>query len=59
MPEITVKELASREGVHPITVYRWIAKGAVEVRRTPGGGIRIFDRRSEPRHDTVSVMNAP
>jgi excisionase family DNA binding protein len=41
MSELTVKEMAARERVDPQTVYRWIAKGAVPVRRTPGGGIRI------------------
>lgn len=41
MRELTVKELAARERVHEETVRRWIGKGAVSVRRTPGGGIRI------------------
>ena len=41
--ELTVKEYASTERVTEVTVRRWIAKGAVEVRRTPGGGIRIPD----------------
>lgn len=53
--EITVKELAQRERVHEMTVYRWIAKGAVDVRRTPGGGIRILDRRSEARAPVVFI----
>lgn len=42
--EFTVKELAHRERVNERTVRRWIDKGAVEVRRTPGGGIRIIER---------------
>jgi len=43
-PEVfTVKELAARERVHERTVRRWVEKGAVEVRRTPGGSIRITD----------------
>lgn len=41
MKELTVKEFAHRERVHEATVRRWIDKGAVPVRRTPGGGIRI------------------
>lgn len=45
MNELTVKELAARERVDERTVRRWIDKGAVQVRRTPGGGIRIVDRR--------------
>lgn len=44
--EYTVKELANRERVNERTVYRWIDKGAVDVRRTPGGGVRIVERRS-------------
>lgn len=46
MAELTVKEFALVERVTPQTVRQWIRKGAVEVRRTPGGGIRILDRRS-------------
>jgi excisionase family DNA binding protein len=47
-PEVfTVKEFAARERVHERTVRRWVEKGAVEVRRTPGGSIRITD----PHHD--------
>lgn len=45
MNELTVKQLAAREQVDERTVRRWIEKGAVDVRRTPGGGIRIVDRR--------------
>ena len=41
MPDLTVKELAARERVVEKTVRRWIDKGAVVIRRTPGGGIRI------------------
>ena len=44
--EFTVKEYAARERVDERTVRRWIVKGAVNVRRTPGGGIRIFERKS-------------
>jgi hypothetical protein len=39
--ELKVKEYAEREQVDERTVWRWIAKGAVTVRRTPGGGVRI------------------
>lgn len=40
--QLTVKEYAARERVDPKTVRRWIVKGAVDVRRTPGGGVRIL-----------------
>jgi excisionase family DNA binding protein len=43
--ELTIKEFAALERVDERTVRRWIEKGAVPVRRTPGGGIRIADRR--------------
>jgi len=46
MNELTVKEFAQVERVDERTVRRWIAKGAVEVRRTAGGGIRVVDRRA-------------
>lgn len=41
MKELTVKELAAEERVTEKTVRRWIEKGAIKVRRTPGGGVRI------------------
>ena len=43
MNEYTVREFAERERVTEVTVRRWVAKGAVEVRRTPGGGVRIVE----------------
>lgn len=39
--EFTIKQFAEREQVNERTVRRWIEKGAVDVRRTPGIGIRI------------------
>jgi excisionase family DNA binding protein len=39
--EWTVKEYAEVEGVTERTVWSWIAKGAISVRRTPGGRVRI------------------
>jgi excisionase family DNA binding protein len=39
--ELTVREYAELERVTEVTVRRWVAKGAVDVRRTPGGGLRI------------------
>lgn len=45
MDELTVKEFAARERVHEMTVRRWIRQGTLQVRRTPGGQIRIRDRR--------------
>lgn len=42
MKELTVKELAVAERVTERTVWNWITKGAVDVRRTPGGGVRIL-----------------
>lgn len=41
-PEWTVKEYAKLEKVATSTVRRWIDKDALNVRRTPGGGIRIL-----------------
>ena len=37
----TVKQYANAEGVSRRSVYRWIQKQALTVRRTPGGGVRI------------------
>jgi predicted site-specific integrase-resolvase len=43
MPEYTVREYADKERVTPRTVFTWILKGAVNIRRTPSGRIRIID----------------
>ena len=45
--DLTVKEFAAQERVAERTVRRWIEKGAVDARRTPGGGIRIAERRQD------------
>lgn len=39
--DLTVKEYARVEGVTERTVWTWISKKAVKVRRTPGGRVRI------------------
>jgi predicted site-specific integrase-resolvase len=56
--ELTVKEFAAIERVDERTVRRWIAKGAVSIRRTPGGGIRIVERRSESRVTIFALTNS-
>jgi len=47
--EWKVREYAELERVTPRTVKRWIEKGAIRVRRTPGGGVRIIDPPVPPR----------
>lgn len=59
MSEFTVKEYAAKERVHEQTVRLWIRKGAVSVRRTPGGGIRIVERTEASRAVFVRVENSP
>jgi excisionase family DNA binding protein len=54
MSELTVKEFAAVERVSERTVWHWIAKGAVSVRRTPGGGVRIPDTRTLPAFNLQS-----
>ncbi len=39
--ELTVREYALHERVTERTVWNWIDKKAIDVRRTPGGGVRI------------------
>lgn len=51
--ELTVRQFAKVEGVSERQVRTWIAKGAMEVRRTIGGGVRIIERRSEVRERAV------
>jgi len=56
MTQLTVKEMAALERVDERTVRRWIAKGAVDVRRTPGGGIRILSSEKS-RLAVLSMAN--
>lgn len=51
--EFKVKEYAAREQVTQRTVRRWIEKGAIQIRRTASGGIRIL----EPRQSAVVVFD--
>ncbi len=51
--ELTVKEYADKERVDESTVRRWIVKGAVQVRRTPGGGVRIQANTLNDRHPST------
>jgi excisionase family DNA binding protein len=51
-PELTIREFAELERVHERTVRLWIHKGALRVRRTPGGRIRI------PRAESAVAMLA-
>lgn len=55
--EYTVKEFAAIERVDERTVRRWIVKGAIDVRRTPGGGIRIVERRSDSRVVMIDLQS--
>ena len=62
--EYVVKEYAWLEQVTAETVYRWIEKGAVQVRITAGGQYRIVvqgrhprDQRAESRTDTEEPRN--
>lgn len=57
MREYTVKEFAAIERVTPRTVHTWIAKGAIEVRRTPGGGLRIIVRGESSRVTFLGIRS--
>lgn len=56
--ELTVKEFAAKERVHEMTVRRWIREGSVDVRRTPGGQIRILERRTSDRVVVIQVTDS-
>jgi hypothetical protein len=58
MSEFTIKEFAAQERVTERTVRNWIAKGAVCVRRTPGGGVRILVQRTTTRAVFVDMTNS-
>ena len=37
-----IRELAEREGVDPVTIWRWAKKGAIEISRVaPATGVRV------------------
>lgn len=55
--ELTVKEYAAAERVTPRTVRRWIDKGAIHVRRTPGGGLRVLIITLDRGHRTTNEDN--
>jgi excisionase family DNA binding protein len=46
---VAVKEAAKMTGVHPRTIERWVAKGAVRAYETPGGRLRVVPRDCLPR----------
>jgi len=56
--ELKVKEFAALERVHEQTVRDWIRKGAVTVRRTPGGGLRIVTEGSSGGRGSVIISPA-
>lgn len=55
--QLTVKEYAAMERVTDRTVWNWIAKGAVPIRRTPGGGVRILVFASCPLQSSEKSRN--
>lgn len=57
--ELTVEEFAKVERVSERQVRTWIAKGALEIRRTTGGGVRILERRSEVRDRAIFFSRKP
>lgn len=64
MAEYTIRDYAAREQVTPRTVRNWIAKGAVQSRKTPGGSWRIledFDLHQSVRDPVrpLRFINAP
>ena len=54
MSDYTVKQFAQREQVNERTVRRWIDKGAVDIRRTPGGRVRILEAPRTDRKADIS-----
>lgn len=57
--DLKVKEFAARERVTERTVWTWISKGAVEIRRTPGGGVRIVERREASNVVVLQIGAGP
>jgi excisionase family DNA binding protein len=39
---VTIKEACTLLGVSRRSIYNWLAKGKLEIIRTPGGAVRIF-----------------
>lgn len=53
---LKVRQVAAIYDVTERTVYRWIEKGAVDVERTPGGGVRIFVECEDRRHSMTNQV---
>ena len=57
----SLKDAASKLGVHPVTLRRWAESGKIETVRTPGGHRRFSEaeinrltiQSSEPEHDRL------
>lgn len=50
-PYLTINEAAIMRSVSRRTIYNWIRKGLVEIKRTPSGKIRISKQSLELRED--------
>lgn len=59
MTELTVKEYARYERVCERTVWYWIQKGAVLIRHTPGGGVRVLVECKTPQSTASLTTSTP
>lgn len=55
---MNLKEWAKREGVHPVTAYRWFREGKLPVPARRVGGLILVEQPAEPVPDETVVVYA-
>jgi predicted site-specific integrase-resolvase len=55
---VNLKEWAKREGVHPVTAYRWFREGKLPVPARRVGGLILVGQPAEPARDETVVVYA-
>jgi predicted site-specific integrase-resolvase len=55
---VNLKEWAKREGVHPVTAYRWFREGKLPVPARRVGGLILVEQPAEPVPDETVVVYA-
>ncbi|MEH1013320.1 IS607 family transposase [Micromonospora sp. CPCC 206060] len=55
---MNLKEWAKREGVHPVTAYRWFREGKLPVPARRVGGLILVERAAETSPSGITVVYA-
>ncbi|MEH1168715.1 IS607 family transposase [Micromonospora sp. CPCC 205539] len=55
---MNLKEWAKREGVHPVTAYRWFREGKLPVPARRVGGLILVEQPTDPPPSDITVVYA-